>query len=67
MLLTYYGSPVCAKYSVISAGAIRFISNWKKQNVKTSQGPQIHLGPQGVKTLKTGVMMLKILFSFKLH
>jgi len=30
MLLTYYGSPVCANYSVISAGAIRFISNWKK-------------------------------------
>jgi len=36
MLLTYYGSPVCTKYSAINM----FISNWKKYKC---QGMSEHL------------------------
>jgi len=50
MLLTYYGSPVCAKYSVISpVPLIRLTEKAQmSEHVRTSQGPQKPLRPQGV-------------------
>jgi len=37
MLLTYYSSPVCAKYSGISPVPLMFISNLKITNVRACQ------------------------------
>jgi len=54
MLLTYYGSPVCAKYNFTCA-IIMFISNLKKKNPQMSghsenlKDPKYTLAPRGLK------------------
>jgi len=51
MLLIYYGSPVSAKYSVISVVHKQLKKVLMLGHVRTSQGPQKHISAQRVKCI----------------